>query len=298
MKLKEIYNSDKLVISFEIFPPKAQTAEELDLKIKDLFSELSILAKFNPAFISVTYGAGGSTREATLEIVVKIKNELNIQPMPHFTCVGSSRDNIFEYLKSIEDAGIENILALRGDPPKGETQFVKPVDGFGYANELVEFIKSGTNLGIAVAGYPECHPECSSIKDDIENLKKKVDSGADVIITQLFYDNKSWFDFIEKTKQKSINIPIIPGILPITAYSQLDRIVNLSGCKLPEDLAAKLEKFKDDKQAVKQIGIEFAVNQVNELIESGVKGVHFYPLNKANAVKTVLENIKINSFSA
>ena len=292
MKLKEIYNSKKPVISFEVFPPKALTAEDLKLKITDLFNELSILSEFNPAFISVTYGAGGGTRETTLDLVIKIKNDLKIPPMPHFTCVGSSRADIFEYLRSIEQAGIENILALRGDPPKGESCFVKPEDGFGFANELVEFIKAGTNLGIAVAGYPECHTECCCLEADIENLKKKADAGADVIITQLFYDNAGWFNFVEKTAQKGINIPIIPGILPITAYSQLDRIVNLSGCKLPEDLKLKLERHKDDREAIKQIGAEFAVNQVNELLKSGVKGIHFYPLNKASAVKTVLENIK------
>jgi len=298
MKLKEIYNSQKPVISFEIFPPKAQSAEELDSKIKDLFSELNVLAKFNPAFISVTYGAGGSTREATLDIVVKVKNELKIQPMPHFTCVGSSKEDILEYLKSIEQAGIENILALRGDPPKGEKCFVKPKDGFGYANELVEFIKSNTNLSIAVAGYPECHTECCSLDEDTKNLAAKVDAGADVIITQLFYDNDSWFNFIDKTIEKGINIPIIPGILPLTSYSQLERIVSLSGCKLPKDLTQKLEKHKEDKEAVKQIGIEFAVKQVNELLDSGVKGIHFYPLNKSATVKAVLENIQINSLTA
>ncbi len=297
MKLKEIYNSNKPVISFEIFPPKAQTADELSVKINELFLELNVLAKFNPAFVSVTYGAGGSTREATLDIVIKLKKELKIQPMPHFTCVGSSRGNIIEYLRSIEEAGIDNILALRGDPPKGETCFVKPVDGFGYANELVEFIKANTNLGIAVAGYPECHTECCSLEADVENLKKKVDSGAEVIITQVFYDNKSWFNFLEKTQQKDINIPIIPGILPITAFSQIERIIGLSGCKLPESLSQKLEKFKDDKEAIKQIGVEFATNQVNELLDSEVSGIHFYPLNKSTAVKAVLENIKINSLS-
>lgn len=293
MKLKEIYNSKKPVISFEIFPPKAQNTDELNIKISDLFEELKILSAFNPAFISVTYGAGGSTRETTLDIVTKIKNELKIQPMPHFTCVGSSRSDILEYLKKIEQAGIENILALRGDPPKGETCFVKPKDGFGYANELVEFIKSNTNLGIAVAGYPECHSECCSLTEDIENLKRKVDSGGEVIITQVFYENKSYFDFVEKAQAKGINVPIVPGILPITSYTQIERIVSLSGCQLPEELYSKLEENKEDKEAIKQIGIDFAVKQVNELLKNDVSGIHFYPLNKAQAVKSVLDNLKI-----
>lgn len=297
MKLKEIYNSDKPVISFEIFPPKAKSTDELNQKINDLFQELKVLSKFNPAFISVTYGAGGSTRETTLDIVKKINDNLNIQPMPHFTCVGSSRDNILEYLKKIEQAGIENILALRGDPPIGETCFVKPENGFGYANELVEFIKSNTNLGIAVAAYPECHQECCSLENDIENLKRKVDCGADVAITQVFYDNKCYFEFMEKARNKGIKIPIIPGILPITSYSQIERISTLSGCKLPDELSKKLLENKDNKEIIKQIGIEFAIKQVNELLKNDVHGIHFYPLNKAKAVKTVLENIKINSLS-
>ena len=293
MKLKQIYKTDKPVISFEIFPPKAKTPEELNQKISALFEELKILAEYKPAFISVTYGAGGSTREATLDIVIKIKNELQLPPMPHFTCVGSSKEFILEYIKKIENAGIDNILALRGDPPKGETCFVKPENGFGYANELVCFIKEHTDLGIAVAAYPECHQECCSLEADIDNLKRKVDCGADAVITQLFYDNESYFNFVEKAKNKGINIPIVPGILPVTSASQIERIVGLSGCKLPEEFAKQLEENKDNPEAIKQIGIEFAVNQCNELLKYGVPGIHFYPLNKANAVKTVLDNIKI-----
>jgi len=292
MKLQEIYKSNKPVISFEIFPPKAKNTEELNQKINELLDELRVLSKFNPAFISVTYGAGGSTRETTLDIVTKIKNNLNIRPMPHFTCVGSSKDYILEYLKKIESAGIENILALRGDPPKGETCFVKPKDGFGYANELVDFIKSNTNLGIAVAAYPECHTECCSLEQDIENLERKIKSGSDVAITQVFYDNNRYFNFMEKAQKQGINIPIIPGILPITSYSQIERISTLSGCKLPAELSLKLAENKDDNEAIKQIGIEFAIKQCDELLEYGVSGIHFYPLNKAFAVKSVLENIK------
>ncbi len=297
MKLKEIYNSINPVISFEIFPPKAKTPEDLNIKINELFEELKILSKFNPAFISVTYGAGGSTRNATLDIVTKIKNILKINPMPHFTCVGSSKNDIFEYIKKIEQAGIKNILALRGDPPKGETHFIKPKDGFGYANELVEFIKSSTDLSMAVAAYPECHPECDSLKEDIKNLKRKIDCGADAAITQLFFDNESYFKFIDKTKKNGITVPIIPGILPITSYSQIERIVSLSGCKLPKELSEQLSNNKDNAEAIKQIGAEFAVNQCNKILEYGVQGIHFYPLNKADTVKTVLENIKINSLS-
>lgn len=270
MRLSEIYSNTKPVISFEIFPPKTENGETT------LIEELTILKQYNPAFISVTYGAGGSTREKTFELVMRIKNELNIQPMPHFTCVGSTRDDILEYIKNFEGNGIESILALRGDPPKGEEKFTRPSCGFGYANELVEFIKANTDLSIGVAAYPECHQECCSLDVDIENLKRKVDAGAEAIITQLFYDNECFLSFREKITQKGIDLPIIPGILPITSNNQIEKIVAMSGCKLPDDFTA--EK-----------GVEFAVKQCNELIKEGVKGIHFYTLNKSHAVKAVLD---------
>ncbi len=270
MRLKEIYNNKKPVISLEIFPPKIKGSEKV------LFDELKILSKYNPSFISVTYGAGGSTRDSTFELVLKIKTDLNIRPMPHFTCVGTTRADILGYIKKFEDNGIKNILALRGDPPKGEEKFIKPKCGFGYANELVEFIKSNTNLSIGVAGYPECHQECCSIDIDIDNLKRKVDAGAEAVITQLFYDNECFFRFLDKTSEKGINVPIIPGILPITGYNQVEKIVSLAGCKLPDNFNP-------------EAGIEFAVNQCNELINSGVPGIHFYTLNKSSAVKAVID---------
>ncbi len=293
MKLKDIYNSDKPVISFEVFPPKALNIEEQQNKIWALIDELKILAEYNPAFVSVTYGAGGSTRETTLDVVLTIKKELNIQPMPHFTCVGSTKNEILEYIKKFEQAGINNILALRGDPPKGEEKFIKPKDGFGFANELVEFIKSQTTLGIGVAGYPECHLECSCLEIDIQNLKKKIDCGGETVITQLFYDNSCYFKFIEKTSSLGINTPIVPGILPITSYSQLAKIVSMSGCKLPDDFRQNLDKHKDNPESVKKIGLEFAVAQCRELLRNGVPGIHFYTLNRSFAVKTVLDELKI-----
>lgn len=294
MKLKEIYNSTKPVISFEVFPPKIKSPEEKKHKMQALLCELSRLSKYNPAFISVTYGAGGGTRETTFELVLMIKDELNIQPMPHFTCVGSARNEILQYIKKFESHGIYNILALRGDPPRGEKKFVKPKDGFGYANELVEFINAKTGLGIGVAGYPECHPDCCSLEVDIQNLKRKVDSGAEAVITQLFYDNQRYFDFVEKARLAGINIPIIPGILPITSHNQLDKIVTLSGCALPAQFMADLEKNKNNPEAIKTIGLDFSVNQCKELLENGMPGIHFYTLNKAFAVKNILDRLEIN----
>ncbi|EKE02686.1 MAG: Methylenetetrahydrofolate reductase [uncultured bacterium] len=290
MKLKEIYNSKKPVISYEIFPPKGEFPE-IEPKIDALFQELKVLSKYNPSFISVTYGAGGSTREKTLELVLKVKNELNIQPLPHFTCVGTEIDQTLEYIKQVQNAGIENILALRGDPPKGETKFVKPKNGFGYANELVEFIKSHTDLGIAVAGYPEGHQECVSFEQDIVNLKKKVDAGSDVIITQLFYDNNYFLNYLDKTQKAGINIPIVPGVMIITNVAQIERMISMCGCTIPDKLMAKLKEYQDDNKAVREIGIEYAINQCKELLENGVPGLHFCTLNKSFATDSVLKEL-------
>ncbi|OGI30737.1 MAG: methylenetetrahydrofolate reductase [NAD(P)H] [Candidatus Melainabacteria bacterium RIFOXYA12_FULL_32_12] len=292
MKLKEIYNSKKPVISYEIFPPKGEGAE-LKVKIETLFQELNTLLKYNPSFISVTYGAGGSTRERTLELVLKVKNELNIQPLLHFTCVGTEKEQTHQYIKEVQDAGIENILALRGDPPKGETKFVKPENGFGYANELVEFISFHTDLGIAVAGYPEGHQECASFEQDIINLKKKVDAGADVIITQLFYDNAFFFNYLEKAHKAKIDVPIIPGIMIITNVSQVERMTTMCGCTIPDKIMSKLKEYQDDNKAVSEIGIEYAINQCKELLASDVPGLHFCTLNKASATDRVLKELDI-----
>ncbi|MDD3013435.1 MAG: methylenetetrahydrofolate reductase [NAD(P)H] [Candidatus Gastranaerophilales bacterium] len=293
MKLKDIYNTNKPVISFEIFPPKAD-AQDYNGKVESLFSELKVLSKYNPTFISVTYGAGGSTRDKTLELVIKIKKELNLLPTPHFTCVGASKAEILEYVKEVENAGIENIVALRGDPPKGQDFFVKPKDGFGYANELVEFIKTNTNLGIAVAGYPEVHPEAESAKDDLINLKRKIDAGADAVITQVFFDNSYYFEFVEKAQKAGINVPIVPGILPVTNIAQIERMVAMSGTKIPENLTNSLKKFENYPDAIKKLGVEFAIKQCKELLKNDIPGIHFYPLNRSFATDCVLKELNIN----
>lgn len=292
MKLKDIYTLEKPVISYEIFPPKSRK-EDLHNKMKSLFDELSLILKFNPSFISVTYGAGGSTREKTLDIVLKIKKDLKITPMPHFTCVGMEKNEIREYLNLYKEADIKNILALRGDPPKGQENFKKLKNGFGYANELVDFIKESTNFSVAVAGYPECHQECSSLDIDILNLKRKVDAGADVVITQLFYKNDLFFDFVEKCQNSGINIPIIPGILPITNLAQIEKIASLCSCALPQELIRKMQKYEDDFDAIERMGIEYSVQQCRELLENNISGLHFYTLNKAFAVEKTLNELNI-----
>lgn len=295
MRLKEIYSSKSLIVSYEIFPPKIEKPGDEE-KLPALMNELAELKRFNPAFISVTYGAGGSTREKTFELVLKIKDELNISTMPHFTCVGSTRDEILDYLKLIQSENIENILALRGDPPKGEINFVKPENGFGYANELVEFIKANTSLSIAVAGYPEMHPEAESMKADIENLKKKIDMGGEVIITQLFFDNEYFYRFTDRVEKAGITVPVVPGIFPIINIAQTKRLSSM--CKnIPHKLIERLEKAQDNPDEVRDIGINYAKSQCRDLVSNNVAGLHFYTFNKAFATKSILEDLKLETLN-
>lgn len=297
MTLREIYSkknytnkhqNSSTIISFEIFPPKN---DEDGSKLEKLLGHLSLLKKYNPAFISLTYGAGGTTQDASLNIIDRIQKEIDVQVMPHFTCVGSSREHVKNYLKQIQDFGIKNILALRGDIPDGmvQTNF-----DFKYANELVDFIKSETNLSIGVAGYPECHIDCDDLSIDLKNLKRKVDAGADAIYTQMFFDNDKFLSFVEQAQKLGINVPILPGILPIMSYQQLERMLSMARVTLPTKLMTQLEKFKDNADDVKKIGIEFASIQCQELIDAEICGLHFFTLNTSNAVGQILDNLKLN----
>lgn len=291
MTLKEIYsqNTDKTkpIVSFEIFPPKDDTE---GLKLEKLLEHLKLLKKYNPAFISLTYGAGGTTQNSSLNIIERIQKDLEVAVMPHFTCVGSSKEQVKTYLQNIQDLGIKNILALRGDIPEGMEQ--KHFD-FKYANELVDFIQAETELSIGVAGYPEVHIDCNDVNLDLNNLKRKVDAGADAIFTQMFFDNDVLHRFIEHTTGMGINIPIIPGILPIMSYKQLERMLTMARVTLPKTLMEKLDKYKENPEDVKKIGIEFASRQCQQLIESEIKGLHFYTLNTSTSVAPILENLSL-----
>lgn len=289
MILKELYSNNKNkktpIISFEIFPPKN---DDDGVKLEKLLNHLILLKKYNPAFISLTYGAGGTTQNASLDIIKRIQNELNFNVMPHFTCVGTSKSGVMDYLNEIQSLGLKNILALRGDIPEGMTQ---TNFDFGYANELVEFIKSQTQLSIGVAGYPEGHIDCEDLTLDLKNLKRKVDAGADAIYTQMFFDNDNFFKFLEMAERTGIKTPIIPGILPIMSYPQLERMLSMARVSVPKSLMNKLEKYKDNSDDIKQVGIEFASCQCQQLLDAEIAGLHFFTLNTSNAVSQILDNL-------
>lgn len=277
MKLSEIYSTDKTVISYEVFPPKSDTDK--------LLQEINILEKHNPAFISLTYGAGGNENKS-FELLKKIKNT-GVNVMPHFTCISSSKESIEADMKNLDSIGVENILALRGDLPENKDLRCKD---FCYANELVSFINTKTNFSAGVAGYPEGHIESPDLKTDIENLKKKVDAGADAIFTQLFFDNNLFFDFVNRVRNAGIEIPVIAGIMPVISEKQVNKMITMANITLPDNLKQNLKKYKD-KNLI-EYGIEIASSQCLELIEEGVKGLHFFTLNRAYSTNKILNNIK------
>lgn len=281
-----LYISQKPVISFEVFPPK----NDFPANSQKLIEELAILKQFQPTFVSVTYGAGGSNQTNSFDLALKIKNELDIDVMPHYTCIGATKESVLEYLSIVEKNNFKKILALRGDIPQNDPDFVFN-DDFKFAADLVDFIKSQTNLSIGVAGYPEVHRESESQEKDLINLKKKVDAGAEAIITQVFFNNDHYFRFVEKARLMDINVPIIPGILPITNLAQIERMTSMCGAEIPKEFVERLEKHRDDKDAVMNLGIEFAIYQCQQLSDAKVPGLHFYTLNKAHATKEVLENV-------
>ncbi len=250
-----------------------------------------------PDFMTVTYGALGSTQERTLDIATTIQNRFSVPTACHLTCVGSSKSDLDNILQRIGAAGIRNIVALRGDPPAGETKFVAPKDGLAYANELVEFIRAAEKagrigpVGIAVAGYPEKHVEAPDLKTDLANLKRKVDAGADCVVTQLFYDNRHYFSFVKAARDLGITIPIVPGLLPILSAKQVMRITSICGSCLPDDLKRDLEAAGDDPVKSEEIGVKQCIAQATELLDQGAPGIHFYVLNKSSHMMRIMDKI-------
>lgn len=285
MKLANYFSGQRKGLSFELFPPKSESG------IAALLEAVRELMTFHPDFFTCTYGAGGSTRDRTLQVVKAVHREFRVPVASHLTCVGSTVEQLRDYLRAAADAGVSYIVALRGDPPKGETEFRAMEGGLSYANELVELIRADfKDFGIAVAGYPEVHQEAVDARTDLVNLKRKVDAGADIIVTQLFYENEDFFRFERNCRDIGIDIPIIPGILPVTNLAQIQRITSLCKAKLPTHFVERLSQ-KNDEQWQFEVGVEFAQQQVRELLDKGVPGIHFYVLNKSQATKRVLEAV-------
>ncbi len=288
MKIGELLKSVKRSISFEFFPPKTKEGEEA------LFNTIKELEYIKPTFVSVTYGAGGTTRERTIRVVKKVHKETNLTVMAHQTCIGHTKQEIIDILTEYKNTGVQNILALRGDIPEEFEGSVFPEDGCKHANELVSLIKKEFDdwFSIGVAAYPEGHPESKNLDEDIFFFKKKVEAGAEFAITQMFFDNRFFYEFLEKSQKAGIDIPIIPGIMPITNFKQIKKFAQMCGATIPLDLVKRLQSIEDKPEEIEKAGIEFAVQQCIDLLKNGVKGLHFYTLNKSKATIQIYERIK------
>jgi len=286
MHIAEILKQPGPHLSFEFFPPKTPEGSET------LFNSIKELMPLKPAYVSVTYGAGGSTRELTHDLIVKLREETDLTIISHLTCVGSSRGEIHSILDRYWKSGIRNIMALRGDPPKGHKDFVQPADGFAHAGDLVRFIKENfPEMGVGVAGFPEGHPGTPNRLREMEFFKEKVDSGADYICTQMFFDNRDYLDYQERCRMAGIEVPIIAGIMPVSTRKGMERMAELAlGCRFPAKLQKAVAGARDDDE-VARIGIDWAARQVKELIEGGVPGIHFYTLNRSDATKKIYASL-------
>jgi len=294
MRFDELLRQHRPTISFEFFPPRTQQAAD------DLFTHvIEDFAPLAPSFVSVTYGAGGSTRQRTRDLVVRLHRESGLRTVPHLTCVGATKPEIQEILEIYAQAGISNILALRGDAPADATHFERTKDGFGYAIELVSFIKKEfPEFGIGVAGYPEGHPETPNKITDLDRLKAKVDAGADVVMTQLFFDNRDFYDFVERCELAQIKVPIVAGIMPIQSMKGIMRMAGLSGARLPAALLRGLRRAGDDAAAIANVGTHWATEQCRDLLDHKVAGIHLYTLNKDSASRRIYENLGVKNSQA
>jgi methylenetetrahydrofolate reductase (NADPH) len=288
MHIAEVLRQPGPHFSFEFFPPKNEEAS------KALFDTITHLTVLGPSFVSVTYGAGGSTRQLTQNLVIRLQNETQLTIVSHLTCVGSSREEIREILARYRDSGIRNIMALRGDPPAGQERFVKAENGFEFAAELVAFIKKEfPEMGIGVAGFPEGHPDMPNRIKEMDYLKAKVDSGADYICTQLFFDNRDFYDFCERCEISGISVPIIAGIMPVTSRKGLARMADLAlGARCPAKLLRAVSRAENDEY-VEKVGVQWASQQVLDLLDHGVSGIHFYTLNRSKSTLRIYESLGV-----
>lgn len=287
MKISTLLQSAKPAISFEFFPPKTPQGEAA------LFRTLHELKPLKPAFVSITYGAGGSERSKTAQWAARIQNEVGLLAMAHLTCVGSTREELLSVLHQYAQVGVQNIMALRGDPPRGAREFQPVAGGLRYASELVALIRSefGATFAVAGGGYPEGHPEAVSLEADLQNLKRKVDAGLDFVVTQLFFNNALYFGFVERARRIGIEVPIVPGLMPITDLAQIRRFMDMCGASIPGPLLSRLEKAQTPEEVL-EIGVEHTTRQAQELLEAGVPGIHLYTLNKSPATRRVMQNLQ------
>jgi methylenetetrahydrofolate reductase (NADPH) len=279
--------NDRPTFSFEFFPPKTEEGE------RNLYEAIAALRPLQPDYVSVTYGAGGSTRDKTIEIVTRIREEYGLEAMAHFTCVGATVPELRETLDRIAEAGLDNVLALRGDPPQGQEEWTKTEGGLEYSRELVELVSADYPFAIGAACFPETHIHATSPEDDLRYLKEKVDAGAAFLITQLFFDNAAFYDFVARARGIGIEVPIIPGILPITNIAQLERITSLCGAVIPPALLHELEGRREQPDAVADFGVAYATLQCADLLAAGAPGIHFYTLNRSPATRAILSALKL-----
>jgi methylenetetrahydrofolate reductase (NADPH) len=287
MRIDELLTSSGPVFSFEFFPPRTPEG------VETLFETVEALKPLTPSFVSVTYGAGGATRDGTVEIATRVKREHGLETMAHLSCVGETAQGLVEILDRLEAGGIDNILALRGDPPRGETEFKRPEGGLDSAADLAGFIHERYGFAIGGACFPEVHPEAPSLEADLAYLKTKVTSGASFLITQLFFDNRIYFDFVDAARATGIDVPIVPGVIPIASYAQITRFCQLCDASIPEPLAEAMDALGGDQDAEAELGMAYAARQCEELLAGGAPGIHFYTLNRAPATRAVLSALRV-----
>ncbi|MFO7790682.1 MAG: methylenetetrahydrofolate reductase [NAD(P)H] [Bacteroidota bacterium] len=290
MRITEIFKHNKLTFSFEFFPPK-----NLNRAVR-FGINAGQLMKLKPSFVSVTYGADGSSRNNTFEMVDLFQNDLKFNCMSHYTCVNATKEKIAYDMRTLQDMGIENLMLLRGDPPKELDKCPPNPDGIDYASDLIRFVKEHYDFCVGAAAYPEKHLEARSMEEDLINLRIKADAGAEFFITQMFFDNKYYWEFVNKAVQKGINQRIIPGIIPINSYKQIKKFAKISGAAIPDSIHKKMEPVKDDPDKVYKIGLDLAIEQCSNLLENGAPGIHFFTLNKSRAAVDLYEQLSKNGF--
>src|SRR4030095_2626946 len=289
MSIRPLFQSSNKTFSFELYPPKTPEAESR------LYENLERMKLLKPSFIAVTMGAMGTNKGNTFGSVERIERNYGIHGVAHLTCVNATRDNILDLIGELRNRRIQNLLCLRGDPPRASQTFQPPLNGFRYASELVSFVreKTGQDFSIGVAGYPEGHLECPDKEKDLLHLKQKVDAGAEYVLTQLFFDNRDYFDFVKKVRALNVGVRIIPGVMPVTSVSQLKTFTQMCGARIPEKMKSDLEKIQDDPAAVRRYGIDYAASQCEDLLAQGAPGIHFYTLNQAESVEGIYRKLKL-----